>query len=201
MARRLTREESRARTRQRVLDAAEAIFAERGYQEATVESIAERAGYSIGALYSNFTSKAHLLSDVVARRDAADQAAVGNLLGSADSLEEAARAVGRREAEHSDEAGVWLLLAWQCRLETHGGAAGARLVSRGSSDRIKLLGRAVQGLLDRHGAEPPISPDQLAVVLTALVNGLVQHRAQFPDDVPDQLFSDALALVARAIHP
>lgn len=59
--RRRTREEQRAETRQRLLDAAAEVFAARGVEAAAIDEISERAGYSRGAFYSNFTGKAELL--------------------------------------------------------------------------------------------------------------------------------------------
>jgi AcrR family transcriptional regulator len=50
----------RAATRQRLLTAAAAIFAERGMHGATVENICEAAGFTRGAFYSNFASKEEL---------------------------------------------------------------------------------------------------------------------------------------------
>lgn len=47
----------RAHTRERLMDAALEIFAEKGVLAATVEEICERAGYTRGAFYSNFDSK------------------------------------------------------------------------------------------------------------------------------------------------
>lgn len=46
----------RAETRQRLLDAAGEVFAEEGFGRSTVEHVCERAGYTRGAFYSNFTS-------------------------------------------------------------------------------------------------------------------------------------------------
>lgn len=46
----------RAETRQRLLDAAGAVFADEGFGRSTVEQVCERAGYTRGAFYSNFTS-------------------------------------------------------------------------------------------------------------------------------------------------
>lgn len=46
----------RGQTRQRLLDAAFDTFAEEGFGHSTVEMICERAGYTRGAFYSNFTS-------------------------------------------------------------------------------------------------------------------------------------------------
>src|SRR3954465_3120513 len=51
----------RADTRRRLLDAAMDVFAERGFHRASVDDVARAAGFSIGALYSNFASKDELL--------------------------------------------------------------------------------------------------------------------------------------------
>ncbi|MBB3221038.1 TetR/AcrR family transcriptional regulator [Pseudoduganella umbonata] len=57
---RLTREQSRARTRERLLAAAAVVFTREGYAGASIDRIAEEAGYSKGAMYSNFASKDEL---------------------------------------------------------------------------------------------------------------------------------------------
>src|ERR1700758_2395817 len=57
---RLTREQSKAHTRERLLDAARSVFASSGFHGASVEEIASTAGYSTGALYSNFDGKEDL---------------------------------------------------------------------------------------------------------------------------------------------
>ena len=54
-------------TRERVLDAAREVFAERGVIGASVEEICERAGFTRGAFYSNFADKADLVDALVAR--------------------------------------------------------------------------------------------------------------------------------------
>src|SRR3954452_5275560 len=67
MPRRLPRAEQQARTRQAVLDAATTLFAARGFHATGIEDIAQRAGMSRGAIYSNFTSKQDLLLAVMGR--------------------------------------------------------------------------------------------------------------------------------------
>lgn len=57
-------------TRERVLDAAIGVFAERGVFGGSVEDICERAGFTRGAFYSNFTDKADLLEALIAREHA-----------------------------------------------------------------------------------------------------------------------------------
>src|SRR6476661_10603064 len=65
---RLTREQSRDQTRQRLLDAALTAFMNKGFGVTSVEDIAAAAGYSRGAFYSNFGSKSELLLELL-RRD------------------------------------------------------------------------------------------------------------------------------------
>ena len=55
--RRLTREESRALTRMRLLASARELMARAGYESVSIDRITEGAGYSKGAFYSNFASK------------------------------------------------------------------------------------------------------------------------------------------------
>lgn len=57
----------REATRQRILDAAREVFAERGVFGGTVEDICERAGFTRGAFYSNFVDKDDVLEALVER--------------------------------------------------------------------------------------------------------------------------------------
>jgi AcrR family transcriptional regulator len=68
MAVRLSRAERREQTRQELLSAAETCFAGRGFHASSVDEVAERAGYTKGAVYSNFASKEDLFFAVYERR-------------------------------------------------------------------------------------------------------------------------------------
>lgn len=59
------RAENKARTRQKVLEAAKSLFMQRGYEGATMRDIAAEAGLSTGALFANFTDKADLFNEVI----------------------------------------------------------------------------------------------------------------------------------------
>ncbi|HTI24997.1 MAG TPA: TetR/AcrR family transcriptional regulator [Kutzneria sp.] len=64
---RLTRAEAQERNRGRVLAAARAEFAERGFRETKIDAIAERAELTRGAVYSNFPGKRALYFAVLAQ--------------------------------------------------------------------------------------------------------------------------------------
>lgn len=76
---RRTRAEQREETRRRLLDAAGRIFARRGYEAASVEEIAEVAGFTRGAFYSNFRDKDELFVAYLEERMQAEAADIAAL--------------------------------------------------------------------------------------------------------------------------
>ncbi|GAA1769870.1 TetR/AcrR family transcriptional regulator [Streptomonospora arabica] len=103
---RLTRAETQRRNRARVLDAARAEFAERGFREAGIDAIAERAELTRGAVYSNFPGKRALYFEVLAE------------------LAEEVPAVGGAPVRTAREALGALARAWVARLPLATGADG-----------------------------------------------------------------------------
>ncbi|HVY10417.1 MAG TPA: helix-turn-helix domain-containing protein [Mycobacteriales bacterium] len=68
MPARLTRSEQVERNRALLLEAAREVFLEAGYVGATVDAIAERAGFSTGVVYSQFGGKPELFLALIERR-------------------------------------------------------------------------------------------------------------------------------------
>jgi AcrR family transcriptional regulator len=60
VAERMTQERRRERTRNLLLDAAKEVFALKGFEGASLDEIAEAAGYTRGAIYKHFGSKEEL---------------------------------------------------------------------------------------------------------------------------------------------
>ena len=82
------RQAAKVRTRQKVLDAARALFAERGYEPATIRDIAKGAGMSTGAVFANFQDKAELFEAVLSE----DMAGLAETLKAAAAAEASLRA-------------------------------------------------------------------------------------------------------------
>ena len=61
----MTREQSRQHTRERILDSALELFSTQGYRATSLEEIAESAGFSKGAVYSNWESKEALFLELL----------------------------------------------------------------------------------------------------------------------------------------
>ncbi|WP_099024424.1 TetR/AcrR family transcriptional regulator [Mycolicibacterium palauense] len=68
MAERWTKQRRLEHTRALLLDSAEEVFARKGFEAAALEDIADAAGYTRGAIYSHFGSKAELFLAVVERQ-------------------------------------------------------------------------------------------------------------------------------------
>ena len=78
-------------TRARIVDAALALFLERGYQETTMRAIADRAGVAVGNAYYYFASKEHLIQAFYARTHAEHVAASREVLERAKSFDDRLR--------------------------------------------------------------------------------------------------------------
>jgi len=77
---RLSREQSREQTRERLLAAAHDVFVQKGFAHASVEEITSAAGYSRGAFYSNFEDKTELFFELMDRESAVIESQLRELL-------------------------------------------------------------------------------------------------------------------------
>ena len=85
----LTAERRRQQTREYLLHAAAQVFAERGFHEATIDEVASAAGFTKGAVYSNFKNKEDLFLALLEDAYAKDTAAIKQTLGASDVPPEA----------------------------------------------------------------------------------------------------------------
>jgi AcrR family transcriptional regulator len=92
---RLTRTESQAVTRQKLLESAFEIVSKYGYEGASVDRISEEAGFSKGAFYSNFTSKEDILQQLLQSNASTDVTDLTELLGPMQDVEEILAALHR----------------------------------------------------------------------------------------------------------
>ena len=107
MAVRLTRSQRQEQTRAQLLEAALRVFLRRGFHGASLDEIAEEAGYTTGAVYSNFKGKDDLflaVLDAEAQRRFPLHTA---LMLEAGSIEEGLRASAREMARHAREHPGW----------------------------------------------------------------------------------------------
>ncbi len=197
-AKRLTREESREQTKQRLLAAAAELFAERGVNGTSVEQIAERAGFTRGAFYGNFDGKHELVVELLRRRtqrEAEEVAALSSGVGSFADLMDRLRAWNVERAEHLEG---WLILRTELALYALRNPEARPLVGEGEKSTRALLETSVRTELAARGAAPPADPAFLALILHALEDGLLLQRFLSPEGTGDEDAVDAVELLMRS---
>jgi len=185
-AARQTRAERTAATRRDLLAAAERRFFLRGYHGTTLDDIADEAGYTKGAVYSTFKSKAGLflaLFDEVIDRRLEELRA---LLAPHDSGEARLEAIARQPTD--DRNAQFLLLS----IEFWVHAAREPALLAAFAQRYRRLSTDLAELAP---ATSPLGPERWALVTLALSNGLALERVIDPDGVP----GDLMATVQRRI--
>jgi AcrR family transcriptional regulator len=162
----MTRAERTERNRERVLAAAREVFLARGYHGATVEQIAEAAGFSTGVVYSQFGGKADLFLSLLEARieqRIRDNAAV---VASIDGRDGLVRLLEHTAQETFAEP-EWGLLVLEFRVHA---ARDPELNAR----YARAHARTVSGLADvlaRAGATGGLAPEELAEVIAAISSG------------------------------
>lgn len=198
---RLSQAESRERTRSRILDAAGKVFAEQGFAAARLEEIAENAGYTRGALYYNFADKDELFLAVLDDRLQADIGVISDLIKSSEDPVQLVQALRDRPAagrKSAAEARRWVQLCDEFRLYALKNESARKRLAEHQQHLRDAYTRGITGVLRRIDVSPPAPPEQLAIMIMALDDGIIRQKRVDPAAVPEGLFFDLLALLIRA---
>src|SRR5215207_1474658 len=177
-----TRDERKARTREELIDAAERLFTRDGFHATSVDAVADEAGYTKGAVYSNFDSKEGLFLALYEGRVDRAVAEMEQRLADGDPVagitEMASEAVLRRGQEDG-----WLAVFfefWAHALRR----PELRERFRAQHGRVLdvLADASARGFALR-GVEPREDPRKLATAWNAMALGLLLERLTQPDVV------------------
>ena len=191
------RGERRLITRAQLLDAAERVFARDGLRGASVDTIALEAGYSTGAVYSNFKGKEDLFLTLIEERidprlEKVYEALEAEFAGDAPPLEAARRFVALLGQER--DAFLLLIDFWAQAVRD------PKTAERFAERHVRLraiIARLLNSDAANRESESAIPPEQLATILIALANGFAIERLANPDAVPDDLFGHAMGALLR----
>jgi AcrR family transcriptional regulator len=194
MAVRLRRAEQVERNRGAVLEAARQVFIERGYAGASLEAIAEEAGFSKGVVYSQFGSKPDLFFALLERRiderAAQNERIVAKSVG-VDALRELIQAANR----YAGDSG-WPYLLTEFRALAIRDPELNRRYAQAHSRSVESLASALDRVYEGAGVDPTVPVRSLAEFFLGAVAGVALERAANPNALPD---SDVAQLTARAV--
>ena len=109
-ATRLTRVESRALTRTKLLESALDVVGRVGYENASIDLIAETAGFSKGAFYSNFDTKEEIFLELLETHASRDVPEIAGLVEGVDDPHEMIAVISHWAAKRSRDP-TWGVLA------------------------------------------------------------------------------------------
>ncbi|HEX6489021.1 MAG TPA: TetR/AcrR family transcriptional regulator [Candidatus Dormibacteraeota bacterium] len=185
-------------TRQRLVDAAAELAGEKGFANVALMDVAERAGLTTGAVYSNFRSREELLMEVATSQLGALQGEFPEPASDWSLVD-----VARGAAELHDSPATRRLIALQTELYL------LALRDPGFRDELRKVNDKQLATVARWLATTPAPapletppPTQVATALVAMMQGLQQHRLIHEEQVPAELFAwCAQTLVRAAIKP
>jgi len=197
----LTPERRRAMTRQHLLDAAAIVFARNGFHGSTLDEVAATAGFSKGAVYSNFKSKDDLFLELFHDRVDRQFAVVSEALetGPDDQAEQfpRIRQILRSDTSPWDDSFVTLWLEFILYARRNPDAQ-SKLAASAQRARAQ-----VQALIDHEyevrGAAPHYPTAALAEIGLALFNGLGIDRLVDPSAVTDEMLDTTLTFLFDAM--
>jgi AcrR family transcriptional regulator len=183
-----TQGERRAETRQRLLDAAAELFAERGIEGSSVDAIAERAERTSGAIYDHFEGKEGLLFALLEGWVDAVAVAIGAELATATSLEERMASLWRNVSEPPTGDGRWIALEHELWSYAARNEAAREHLARRYRAAWDGVDEAVADWdLDDTDVGPRVGP-----ALIGLLLGLEMMRRVDPDALTDEVAIAAL---------
>jgi AcrR family transcriptional regulator len=190
----LTRKQSQERTRGRIVEAAAKVFARRGYHRATVDEIASEAGFTVGALYSNFAGKEELFL-AIADRQVAERIAEVEAVADAAEGEEPGEAAAERLRSFLERDPEWPLLFYEFwSLSVRNPEMQGELAKRRDAIR-DALAEILERVAKRHGFKLRFPAPVLATAISASLNGLAFERAADPKALPDEVFAEFVTAV------
>src|SRR5438552_14250608 len=192
---RLRRAEQVERNRTAVLDAARRVFLDRGYGGATVDAIAEEAGFSKGVVYSQFGSKADMFMALLEQR-ITERGAQNERIVAGKPVPEAARQLLLAADRDVVSEQGWAQLLVEFRAH----AARDPVLNRRYADAhrrtVGQLAALLTGLYDRAGTPPAVPPQSIAEFVLAMGTGVTLERAANPAALPED---HAISLMVKAL--
>ncbi|WP_166968576.1 TetR/AcrR family transcriptional regulator [Brevibacterium atlanticum] len=196
-SREVSRRVPRSQIRRRLIAAAAEEFTEHGYGAATVDDIALRAGFTKGAVYSNFRSKQGLFAAVLEERSASERDRL--LQAPTRPADEVATFVAGVVAESitEDEQRGRLGLEFAARAARDPAARQAWGPLRRTQREVAE--RAIREVSAQSGLELSIDPGVAALILHCLTNGLSMEHLADPEQVDSAAIEQAIVALIESI--
>jgi len=193
---RLTREERQAETRAKLLASAKDLFVKKGFGGTSVEEIAEAAGFTRGAFYSNFEDKDDIFLALLDRDLRIRIGELTEIFNEAVSLDDAFTAIIRSN-EKRDVGSTTILHTEFWLYAARNPKVRRKLAERQRTER-KAFERAIEAQFAAVGLDIPFDVHDAALVLISIDIGAPRLNLIDPEDVPNDFFFKAVLQLFEA---
>lgn len=190
--RRVTHEERKKATRQLLVQSAVETFAQFGFHGASVDKIAECAGFSKGAVYAHFRSKEELFLAIMEQQmqlhihnihQAIDRHhSLSHFIESMDQYFDSVRLKNR----------TWSMLHMEFLLYAMREESVRQKWSTMIAESIEQMSKAIEKLMAKQTEEARLSAVELAWTILSLENGMAIFSYMDEENVPRHLYRKAL---------
>jgi AcrR family transcriptional regulator len=197
----LTPERRRQQTRDYLLQAAAEVFAARGFHGASLDEVAAKAGFTKGAVYSNFKNKEELFLALLEANQEREMDALHETLEASEIPPEARLSdfVNLIRDQTQDLGANWDILYQEFTLYALRSPAAREMLAAHDAVTIRSVGELIQSERSRQGIETLEHPEHVARIIVALFRGIGLMRALNPDLVDDSFLETAMAFLARGL--
>jgi AcrR family transcriptional regulator len=197
--RRLTRQEQQARTRARLMQSAAKVFSRKGMQGASIDEVAEDAGYTKGAFYANFRSKEELFLAMLDERFDERLAQIDRAFASDESPPEQARHAAAEFAGsiRADPDHDRLFLEFASYALQNPGFR-EELVARFGTLRGRMA-EIYARRMESYGIAPPVPVDRIVRMVIAMADGWALWSLLEPESADDELFESMMEIFTTGI--
>ncbi|CAM5779509.1 TetR/AcrR family transcriptional regulator [Brevibacillus borstelensis] len=190
--RRLTQEERKQETRQLLLESAAKTFAQLGFHGASVDKIAEFAGFSKGAVYAHFQSKEELFLAILEQQMKLHVHTIHKIISQQPSLEHFHETMNRYFHSARQQTRTWSMLNMEFLLYAMREESVRQKWSSMILESAEQLSKTIEEMMAKEHCEASLSAEEMAWTLLSLENGMAIFSSIVENAAPPDLFGKAL---------
>src|SRR5690242_18728785 len=181
MAQRLLRAERKERTKSELVDAARTVFLRRGFHRASLDEIAEEAGYTKGAVYSNFEGKDDLFLAAFEDHFRRRAEVYAEVIFDQEDIEDSYRSVARIWRDSNEREPEWARLLTEFLIHASRDESLRAAVLEVRERGLERIAHMVDALAAQHGVEFTLPTIDMTRGSGALNRGLAIEQLLNPD--------------------
>lgn len=198
--RKLTQEERKKETRQLLLESAFETFAKLGFHGASVDKIAEHAGFSKGAVYAHFHTKEDLFLAIVEQQMNLYVQNIRQVIEQQQSLSHFIETMDEYFDSVKPQTQTWSMLSMEFLLYAMREESARHKWSNMITETVEQISKSIESLLLKENYKSTLSAEEIAWTMLSLENGMSIFYYISQNHIPLDLYGKALQNILLSSH-